>query len=263
MIIGKLIAVMKKDLISAVRYRSGFVFTFGALAVQFATFYYLARAVGPQFRPEGMPYFLFLLVGTGFYTFLLTGVHSFLRAIQESQQSGTLEVLLTTSTSATMLVTLSAVSAFATGIVQFSAYLAAGIYFFSPGMHASLAGCLVVFALSTVITFAIGLFAAGLQISIHRGAAVLWLLGSGAWLMSGTLFPVSALPKAARIASYCIPFTHSLDGMRLALFAGNAPGLAREVAVLACFTLALAPTGVWFFSWTVKQARENGTLSFY
>jgi len=39
-----------------------------------------------------------LLVGTGFYTFLLMGVHAFLQTVQEAQQTGTLEVLMTTST---------------------------------------------------------------------------------------------------------------------------------------------------------------------
>ena len=55
MIMGKAAAVLKKDILSAVRYRNGFVFGIVAPAAQLATFYYLSRAVGPQFRPEGMP----------------------------------------------------------------------------------------------------------------------------------------------------------------------------------------------------------------
>src|SRR5258708_21908131 len=118
MIPHKTLAVLKKDALTALRYRNGFVFAIISPAAQLATFYYLARAVGPQFRPEGMPYFLFLLVGTGFYTFLLTGMHSFFRSIQESQQSGTLEVLMTTATSAPLLLSLSVISAFAGGVIQ-------------------------------------------------------------------------------------------------------------------------------------------------
>jgi ABC-2 type transport system permease protein len=259
----KIIAVLKKDAITALRGRNGIIFLVLAQIGQFATFYYLARAVGPQFRPEGMPYFLFLLVGTGFYTFLLSGIHSFLRTVEESQQTGTLEVLLTTSTSAPILVALNAMSAFTTGVLQFVIYVGVGIFLFAPAMHANVVGCVLIFALSISITFAVGLFAAGLQIFIHKGSAMLWLLGSGAWLMSGTLFPVAALPRTAQIAAFCIPFTHSLTGMRLALLAGNAPGLFHEIIVLACFSGLLLPTGVAFFSWTVKQARQNGTLSFY
>jgi ABC-type polysaccharide/polyol phosphate export permease len=262
-IIGKIIAVLKKDAITALRYRNGFVLSSLAQVAQLATFYYLARAVGPQFRPEGMPYFLFLLVGTGFYTFLLSGTHSFLQMIQESQQTGTLEVLLTTATPATVLVSLGALSAFAKGLLQFVVYMAAGILLVAPAMHVNLAACLLAFAFSMLSAFAIGLFAAGLQMSFHKGSAVLWLLGSGAWLMSGTLFPTEALPRPVQMVSRFIPFTHSLAAMRLALVSGSFAAILHEIEILALFALALVPAGVLFFSWTVSQARRNGTLSFY
>jgi hypothetical protein len=33
--------------------------------------------------------------------------------------------------------------------------------------------------------------------------------------------------------------------------------------ILAVFAIILVPTGIMFFSWMVRQARQNGTLSFY
>ena len=263
MITAKIIAVLKKDAITALRYRNGFALSSLAQAAQLATFYYLARAVGPQFRPEGMPYFLFLLIGTGFYTFLLSGTHGFVRAVQESQQSGTLEVLLTTATPAAVLVSLGALSAFGEGLLQFVVYIGAGIFLFAPALHMSVVACLLALGFSILSAFAIGLFAAGIQISMHKGSAVLWVLGSGAWLMSGTLFPVAALPKAVQMVSYFIPFTHSLTAMRLAVLGGNLAAVAHEVEILALFALFLVPTGIMVFSWMVRQARQNGTLSFY
>ena len=263
MIAEKIIAVLKKDAITALRYRNGFVLSALAQVAQLATFYYLARAIGPQFRPEGMPYFLFLLIGSGFYTFLLSGTHSFLKTIQESQQTGTLEVLLTTATPAAVLVSLGALTAFGEGLLQFVVYIATGMVLFAPALHVNVAGCLLALGFSILSAFAIGLFAAGLQISMHKGSAALWLLGSGAWLMSGTLFPIAALPRPVRIISYFIPFTHSLAAMRLSLLAGNFAAIAHEVEILALFSLLLLPAGAIFFSWMVRQARQNGTLSFY
>jgi ABC-2 type transport system permease protein len=263
MILEKIIAVLKKDAITALRYRNGFILSSLAQVAQLATFYCLARAVGPQFRPEGMPYFLFLLIGTGLYTFLLTGTHSFLKTIQECQQTGTLEVLLTTSTPAAVLVSLGALSAFGEGLLQFVVYIGAGIFLFPPALHVSVVACLLAFGFSILSAFAIGLFAAGMQISMHKGSAVLWVLGSGAWLMSGTLFPVTALPKPVQMFSYLIPFTHSLTAMRLAMFGGNFGPIVRELVILVVFAIILVPTGIMFFSWMVRQARQNGTLSFY
>src|SRR5262245_48618330 len=127
MILSKAAAILKKDLLTAVRYRNGFVFDLVSPALQLATFYYLARAVGPQFHPDGIPYVVFLIVGTGFYTFLITGIHSFLQTIQQSQQTGTLEVLMTTPTRPATLLSLSALSSFAGNFVQFVLYVGCGI----------------------------------------------------------------------------------------------------------------------------------------
>lgn len=263
MIAAKAIAVVKKDVLTAIRYRNGFVLATVAQLAQLATFYFLSRAVGPQFRPDGMPYFLFLLVGTGAYTFLLTGIHTFLQTIQESQQTGTLEVLMTTATAPPVLLALSAISAFAGGFLQLSFNLVAGFFLFSPALHVHVVGGTLVFLFSTLTAIAIGLFAAGLQVSVHKGSAALWLLGSGAWLISGTLFPVAALPRPLQIFSCLLPFTHSLNGMRLAFLLQNGPALTREVEILALFAFILMPSSVAFFSWTVRRARQFGTLAFY
>jgi ABC-2 type transport system permease protein len=263
-ILHKAMAVLKKDILTALRYRNGFVLGAIAPATQLATFYYLSHAVGPQYQPEGMPYFFFLLVGTGFYTFLLTGMHSFLRAIQESQQAGTLEVLMTTSTPPAVLLSLSAISSFAAGILQLIAYLSIGIVLFSPAAKMNLLACVAVFIFSVLTAIAIGIFAAGLQISIHKGSVVLWLLGSSAWLLAGTLFPTTALPHSVQLLSRLLPFTHSLTGMRLALFQpSNSLALTREIEILFLFSLVLLPLSVIFFGWMVRRARQFGTLSFY
>jgi len=173
-IVDKAVAVIKKDVLTALRYRNGFVLGAVGSVAQLATFYYLSRAVGTQFHPDGMPYFLFLLVGTGFFTFLITGMHSFLRTIQESQQSGTLEVLMTTSTPPAVLLSLSAISAFAGGLVQLLVYVSTGTLFFSPEVHVNVLGCAAVFVFSVLISIAVGIFAAGLQISIQKGS---WCFG--------------------------------------------------------------------------------------
>ena len=135
MILEKVLAVLKKDFLTAVRYRNGLLLNAFAPAGQLVMFYYLARSVGPQFRPEGMPYFTFLLVGTGFYTFLLTGMHSFFRSIQESQQTGTLEVLMNTSTPASVLLWLSVISVFASGLLQLALYIGGGFVLFRPALQ--------------------------------------------------------------------------------------------------------------------------------
>lgn len=261
----KMIAIARRDFLTAIRYRTGFVVTAAGTLAELAAFYYLSRAVGPGFRPEGMAYFLFLLVGTGFYTFLVMSIHAFLRTVQDAQQGGTLEVLMTTSTPATLLVFLSALSKVFGSTVQLVVYLAAGLLLFGTAPHApNIAGCVVIFGLSLAIAAAIGMLAAALQIAVQKGSAVLWLFGSGAWFMSGTLFPVETLPLPLRWIAAAIPLTHSLTAMRLALLEGaDFSQLSGKIGILLLFTLVLLPFGGLIFSTALRQARQQGTLSFY
>lgn len=264
MIVDQAAAVIKKDFLTAVRHRNGVLLHVVSPATQLVTFYYLARAVGSQFKPDGMPYFLFLLIGTGFYTFLLTGMHSFLRTIQEAQQSGTLEVLMTTATSPAALLSLGALSACAGGLVQMLIYVGAGLWLLHAAIRISLAAGIAVFLFSWVIAISIGILAAGLQIATHKGSALLWLLGSTAWLMAGTLFPISTLPESVRMLSQLLPLTHALNGMRLAIVGSSSQWLlGREIGALLLFSVLLLPLSIAFFSWTVRRARQLGTLSFY
>lgn len=264
MIVHKAIAVLRKDALSALRYRNGFVLRIFSPAAQLAGSYYLAKSVGGEFRPDGMPYFVFLLIGAGFYTFLIAGAHSLLRVIQESQQNGMLEVLMTTLTRPAALVSLSAVSALGGGALEFILYLIAGAWIAASGLHVDYLGFASAFVLSAIIAAAIGLVAAALQIAIHKGSAALWLFGSGAWLLTGTMFPVQVLPAPLRAISALLPFTHSLAAMRLALYPAQAiPALGREIGILFIFAGVMLPASIVLFSWTVRRARQLGTLSFY
>ena len=82
--------------------------------------------------------------------------------------------------------------------------------------------------------------------------------------MTGTLFPVATLPRPLRVAAQLIPITHSLDGMRLALLqAAPWAALGGEITILALYSLALLPFSLMVFSYTLRHARLQGTLSFY
>ena len=261
-LLDKTAVIVRRDMLTAVRYRTGFLLSAAGAITELAAFYYLARAVGPGFRPEGFEYFSFLLIGTGFYTFLLMSVHAFLETVREAQQTGTLEVLMTTSTSPPVLVFLSTMSAFAANTVTLAFYLIAGLVFGAP-LRPNVVSSLAVFVLSVVVAAAIGLLAAALQLAVQKGAAVVWVLGS-VWFLTGTLFPVATLPRPLRHLADVIPITHSLVGMRLALLEGaSLSGVGRELLILAAFALALVPGSLLVFSRTLRRARLAGTLSFY
>ena len=263
-LLDKMSAIIFRDLLTAVRYRAGFLIVIAGEAVELAAFYYLSRAIGPGFRPEGIEYFPYVLVGTGLYTFFVMGVNSFLGVVQGAQQTGTLEVLMTTSTPGPVLVFLSAMSAFASNTVQLLFYLGAGLVLCRVPMHANVMACLVAFVLALAIAVAIGICAAAVQLLIQKGSALVWLFGSGVWFLTGTLFPVSTLPEPLRLVAEMIPITYCLDAMRQALLQGaDVAVLGHDISWLLLFCLILLPTSALAFSYALRRARWQGTLSFY
>ncbi|MGH9668639.1 MAG: ABC transporter permease [Terriglobales bacterium] len=264
-LLDKQVAVFRRDLLTALRYRTLFWMQTGGMLAELAAFYYLAVAVGPQFRPEGMGYFPFLLVGTAFYGFLLTSISSFVAAVREAQVTGTMEVLMTTSTPAPLIVVLTAISAMAGRILNAAFYVLVGLVLFRvPLEHPNLLGFGAVFSLSLAVIVALGIAAAAIQLVLQKGDGVVWLLGSFSWFLTGTIFPVGALPAPLQKLAALIPFTHSMDGLRLALLRGASfSELAEPIGVLALFAVVLLPLSLGIFSLALRRARLQGSLSFY
>ena len=263
-ILDKLAAILRRDLLTAVRHRTGFVLTIFGVLIELAAFYYLSRAIGPGFRPEGVGYFPFLLVGTGLYTFFVMSAQAFLNAVQEAQQTGTMEVLMSTSTPPTELVVLSAVSAFAGSLVNLGVYFFAGIAVFRAPVHANFFSCLVVLILSLTIALAVGILAATFQVAMQKGSALIWVLGSGLWFLSGTMFPVQSLPRPLGFLARAVPFTYAIDAMRGALLEGQpVTALVPTLAVLGTFGIVLLSLALGGLSFSLRRARQCGTLSLY
>jgi len=261
-LLDKTAVIVRRDALTAIRYRAGFLLGGAGALAELAAFYYLAQAIGPGFRPDGVEYFAFLLIGTGFYTFLLMGVHAFLQTVQEAQQDGTLEVLMTTATSPPVLVFLSAMSAFVVNTVTLAFYLIMGLVF-GAFLKANVLASIVVFLLSILLAVAIGLLTAAVQISIQKGSSVVWALGS-VWFLTGALFPVATLPHWLRAVAAAIPITHALDAMRMALIEGlSVREISGKLLILTAFVAVMLPLGLAIFSWALRRARLEGTLSFY
>jgi len=262
--LDKFFAILRRDLLTAIRHRSSFAISMVGVLVELAAFYYLSRAIGPGFRPNGVEYFPFLLVGTGVYTFFVMSAQAFLSTIQEAQQTGTMEVLMTTSTAPAELIILSSISTFAGSLANLFVYLIAGVAIFRAAIHPNLLACLLVLVLSLAIALALGITAATFQVAFQKGSALILLLGSGLWFLSGTMFPVQSLPAPLVLLARAVPFTYAIDGWRAALLEGQSiSAMAPTLTALAAFTALLLPLALGGLSLSLRRARRAGTLSFY
>jgi ABC-2 type transport system permease protein len=261
----KLLAVLRRDLRIQSRYRGTFLMHAVSMLTQIAGAYYLARAVGPQFRPDGIAYFPFLLVGTSITQMVIGGVQSFVSSMNQAQLTGTVEVMLTTSTPTPQIVLLQAASSFLGHVAQAIIYVAVGLVLFRvPVFVFNLPSVALLTALCLLIALAFGFIGAGLQLVYKRAGALPWLLGSVAVLFSGAMFPISALPVPLRLVGRMFPVTYALDGLRAALFSsGSYSTIFNCAAVLAVWVAVLLPLGLLILAASVRKARLDGTLSFY
>ena len=262
--LDKLHAILRRDLLTAIRHRSGFVVTLIGVFAELAACYLLSHAIGPGFRPGGVEYIPVLMVGTGIYTFFVMSAQAFLSAVQEAQQTGTLEVLMTTSTAPAELIILSSISAFAGSLVNLLVYFFAGVGVFRASIHANFFSFAVVLIFSLVIAVALGIAAATVQVAFQKGSALLWLVGSGLWFLSGTLFPIQSLPRPLEFLARALPPTYAIEGMRQALLEGRSVvAMAPTLGALDGFGLVLLPLALAGLSLSLRRARQDGTLSFY
>jgi ABC-2 type transport system permease protein len=78
------------------------------------------------------------------------------------------------------------------------------------------------------------------------------------------MFPIESLPPPLVIVAHAIPLTYAVEGMRMALLQGQSVlAMAPTLGALAGFSLALLPLTLWGLSFSLRRARQNGTLSFY
>jgi ABC-2 type transport system permease protein len=257
--------VIKRDLLTMVRGSSGLLMRFIFVGIELATFYFLARAVGPGFRPEGFDYFWFLLTGTAVFELLLASTQALVRTLRDAQISGILEVLLATSTRAVVVILLDSLSTLAGRIVHAVIYLSLGVLIFRPELpHPNWPATLVILALAITLSVALGVVAASAQIWLQKGDSAIALMAGVLGLFSGVLFSVQVLPPWLRILADINPFAHALQGIRAAALKG-APwhDLYPTLLVLAVFCLVLVPLGLWLFGFSLERARRNGSLLYY
>jgi ABC-2 type transport system permease protein len=256
-----------RDLSIARTYRT--VFVLEAIEALFgaAMFYYVARFVDtPALQhalPQGGSYFAFSLVGFVFLDYLNAALDTFDRGLEESRDSGTLEHLLITQTSLPVFVAGSAIYPFVATTLRIVIYVGWAAALFGFPLQA--ANWLAVFAVLVVTLLAfsgLGILSASYLLLFKRGNPAKWLFLGFTGLTSGTLFPVSVLPRGLQFFAQLNPVTYALDATRAALLGGaNVAALWRPLAILLGFAAVLLPLSMSVFAWSLRRTKITGTLT--
>ena len=253
-------AFFKRDLLIDLSYKLSFAFGAVHILITVAAFFFLASVLDAP-TMQGYDSFAFILTGLAVNAYMTTCLVCFTYVVRESQVSGTLKAVLVTPTSPGQFLAFSSLYPLARATLDAAIYGAVGLT-----LGVSLAGvnplpALLVFAASVLAFSSIGMISATFILIFKRGDPLLWLFGSGSWLLGGVMYPTDVLPRGLQQLAEVLPITHALRGLRAALLAdASVTAVVPELTVLATFVVVGLPASIGIFEFGLWQAKATGTL---
>lgn len=262
------VAFFVRDYRLAVSYRAGFFFEIAGAIVNVFIFYFVSEffgsAISGALEQYGGNYFLFVIIGIAFTTYLRVGLGGISTKVRDGQLMGTLELMLISPSALPVTLLSSALwgHLMATfGVVTYVVFaIAVGPDLGSPNLAIAVMALLI-----AIIGFnAIGLIVAASVIVLKQGSPVNWLVNTASVLLAGVFYPTSVLPDVLRTLAQALPMTHALEIVRRSLLAGESMAtLAPSFVALVALTAIYLPLGLLASHWAVRLAQTDGSLTAY
>ena len=206
----------------------------------------------------------FLVLGAAMTTFWLNVLWGMGAQLYWERDSGNLELYVMSPAPMTAILTGMALGGMLTTVIRATAITVAGVLLFDVPVNPSSWWVLALgFFVTLAALYGLGMLFASLFLLWGREAwHLIGLLQEPVYLLSGTNFPVSVLPRAVALVASAIPLTLGMDAMRQVLF--RTTGLFDvwvELGVLAGLAV------VFFFAarrglrYLERRAREEGKLT--
>lgn len=267
--LAKIRAFLRRDFLIAWSYRASFFSEIIGMFVAAVTFYFVGLMVNesvlPSIRGDRPTYMEFAAVGIVFGAVIAVGAGQVATAVRQEQLMGTLESLLMTPTSPTVI-QLGSVAyplmllPVRTGLFLALIAVAFGLDF-APG---GIAPAAVVFILFTPFVWGLGLLSAAAVMTFKRGTAGVGLLMTTLVLLSGAYFPLALMPRWVEVSANANPLALAIGGVREALLSDAGWGsLSVEIWLLGPMATVSFVAGVTAFRLAVRRERRRGTLGLY
>jgi ABC-2 type transport system permease protein len=257
-------ALARRDLLLERSYQFQLLFRIGLIGSSVLTFFFLGRLVGTsdelaQYRGG---YFEFALIGLLVVAFASVCLTAFARSIQQSQNDGTLEILLATSTPLPTLLAGTLVVPMLFAVVEGLVYLLVGAVVADLVLSPVRMLIAVLLLVLTLLTFAgFGVLGATVIVLTKRGDPVSVLILQATNLLGGAVFPVTVMPEGLQLLSRAVPAFYGLRGMReMLLTRGPLSAVLPDLLALVLFAVVLLPAALWALGRALRIARVTGTL---
>jgi ABC-2 type transport system permease protein len=262
-------AFLRRDWTVARSYRLTFALNLWSSLFSLLLFFYLAKLVDEGSLGEGRDlfahgFFAFVILGIALLQVVQTALNSFAGRVRQEQTTGTLEALLATPTSPSLIVLASAAYELLRALVQGLITLIAAVLIFGLHLEAGPAEIAVsIAALAAVIPIfaALGVVVAAFTVAFKQTLGITGVISSALGLLGGVYFPVDVLPGALETLGRALPFTWALDVIRSALLIGEIE-LVPLAGVVAAAPVALGGA-LLVFRLALDRARRDGSLAQY
>ncbi|MBU3902247.1 MAG: ABC transporter permease [Candidatus Thermoplasmatota archaeon] len=252
------------------RFKISFVFSFIAMFVTIAIFYFMSLFVGSvQSDYYNGPFFTFVLIGLAVNQYMQTTLNVYLNTMHSIYWSNRLEIVLTspmrlkTFFSSVMTWTY----LYATMNVVF--YFIIGIFVFGAEFTFPATAWIVIPILILLIISlsGIGLISASMFMLVNAKGDIEpigWGVATISGLVAGVYFPPKYLPVPVQLLSKILPQTYAIDAIRRVLLNGegiSSPSIQLTIVYLIVFSIILLPLGMFMFNIGIRKAEKEGTLA--
>ncbi len=227
------------------------------LAVSAGVYAYRAMGAPPEYA--GL-----LVLGAAMTTFWLNVLWGMGAQLYWERDSGNLELYVMSPAPMTAILTGMALGGMLTTVVRAAAITVAGVLLFDVPINPSSWWLLALgFGVTLAALYGLGMLFASLFLLWGREAwHLVALLQEPIYLVSGTNFPISVLPRAVAVVASAIPLTLGMDAMRQVLF--RTTGLFPvwvELSVLGALAVVFFFVARWGLRNLERRAREQGKLT--
>jgi len=265
----KSLAFIKKDFLIESSYKLSFIFRIFGVLVSILTYFFIDRLFGHRIvghlQQFGVNYFSYVLLSMAFFSYIGVGLGSFSNRIRFEQMQGTLEALLLTPTKVSIILFSLALWNLLFATIDMALYIILGRLLFKISFaNVNILSALVILFLTIISFSSLGILSASFIMVFKRGNPVGWIINNLEGLIGGVYFPITIMPLWLQYIAHFFPITYAIRAVQLAVYRGYSLGqLQNEWVFLLLFSIILLPLSFSSFRYSLRKARQQGSLIQY